>query len=264
MVYVRETGECLMGASTAKSPREPGYSWNPNRRRRSQSKGSSGGGGRDHVVTDPAIVAAAMRANSLVKRLFDVVVALGGLVVASPILLTVALLIWLNDRGPVLYGHRRVGRQGRPFPCWKFRSMVLDGDAVLAEHFKRFPAAERQWRETQKLTNDPRVTRVGAIIRKLSIDELPQLWNVLMGEMSIVGPRPITRAELDRYAKERRYYLLVRPGITGLWQVSGRSSTTYDRRIELDRLYLVHWSYQQDMMILWKTVPAVLKSENTA
>ena len=254
-----------MGGSLTKPYKDSGYSWNPSRRRRraSSHESSSENRGRSHVVTDPAVVIASMRANGFGKRLFDISAAACGLIVLSPLLLIVALLIKFRDRGKALYGHPRVGRQGRVFRCWKFRSMVdSGGEALLADYFARDPAAEREWRETQKLANDPRVTRIGAFIRKTSIDELPQLWNVLIGQMSIIGPRPITRAELDRYGKERRYYLLVRPGITGLWQVSGRSSTTYDRRIELDRNYLMHWSYQQDAMILLKTVPAVLKSEN--
>ena len=253
-----------MGVNLTKAYRDSGYSWNPSRRRRRATGHDSSPESRvrSHIVTDPAVVIASMRANGLGKRLFDIIAAACGLIVLTPPLLVVALLIKLQDGGKALYGHPRIGRQGRVFRCWKFRSMVANGDAVLAAHFERFPAAEREWRETQKLANDPRVTRIGAFIRKTSIDELPQLWNVLVGQMSVIGPRPITRAELDRYGKERRYYLLVRPGITGLWQVSGRSSTTYDRRIELDRNYLMHWSYQQDAMILLKTVPAVLKSEN--
>lgn len=254
-----------MGGSLTKAYKDSGYSWNPSRRRRraASHESSPESRGRRHVVTDPTVVIASMRANGFGKRLFDIIAAAGGLIALSPLLLGVALLIKLRDGGTALYGHPRIGRQGRVFRCWKFRSMVASGgEALLAEHFARCPAAEREWRETQKLADDPRVTRIGAFIRKTSIDELPQLWNVLIGQMSIIGPRPITRAELDRYGKERRYYLLVRPGITGLWQVSGRSSTTYDRRIELDRSYLMHWSYQQDAMILLKTFPAVLRSEN--
>ena len=251
-----------MSAGAAKSVRDAGLSLGrSNRRRRRSGVGGEGGGVRSHIVTDPAIVFASMRANSAAKRAFDVFASLSGLIALLPILLTVAVLIWLEDRGPALYGHRRVGRQGRTFKCWKFRSMVRDGDAVLAAHLARNPAAEVEWRETQKLTADPRVTRIGAFLRKTSLDEFPQLWNVLIGQMSIVGPRPITRAELDRYGKDRRYYLLVRPGITGLWQVSGRSTTTYERRIALDRNYLENWSFSQDAAILLKTVPAVLKSE---
>ncbi len=253
-----------MGAVVAKSAADVDPSGSRSSRGRRRSSGGGPKGPRSHVVTDPHIVFASMRANGMGKRVFDVVAALGGLAVLLPILLTVALLIWLSDRGPALYGHRRVGRQGRTFLCWKFRSMVRNGDAVLAQHLAENPAAEREWRDTQKLTDDPRVTTIGRFIRKTSIDELPQLWNVLMGQMSVIGPRPITRTELDRYGKDRRYYLLVRPGITGLWQVSGRNSTTYERRIAIDRTYLENWSYSQDVMILWKTVPAVLKSEGAS
>lgn len=219
---------------------------------------------RDHVITDPRLIDAAARANGVFKRLFDFTAAFCGLAVLAPVLLTVALIVYLGDRGPALYGHKRVGRHGRTFKCWKFRSMVRNGDEVLAAHLAANPEAELEWRETQKLTDDPRITPIGAFIRKTSIDELPQLWNVLVGEMSLIGPRPITRGELDRYGKARRYYLLVRPGITGLWQVSGRSTTTYDRRVELDRNYLENWSYGQDAMILLKTLPAVLKSEGAS
>ena len=216
---------------------------------------------RDHVITDPRLIAAATRANGVFKRIFDFTAAACGLTVLAPVLLTVALIVYIGDRGPAFFGHTRVGRHGRTFKCWKLRSMVRNGDDLLKAHLAANPEAQREWSETQKLTDDPRITPIGAFIRKTSIDELPQLWNVLVGEMSLIGPRPITRGELDRYGKARRYYLLVRPGITGLWQVSGRNSTTYDRRVELDRNYLENWSYGQDAMILLRTLPAVLKSE---
>jgi exopolysaccharide production protein ExoY len=253
-----------MSAGVEYSQRETGWSLGRSNRRRRRSGSESSPGSaqmRPHTVTDKQVVLAAHRANCGLKRAFDVVSSACGLLALSPVLVTVALLIWLNDRGPVFYGHTRVGRQGRLFRCWKFRSMVMNGDAMLSAHLAANPDAAKEWADTQKLTDDPRVTRIGAFIRKTSIDELPQLWNVLMGEMSVIGPRPITRKELDRYGKDRRYYLLVRPGITGLWQVSGRSSTTYERRVSLDRSYLENWSFQQDAMILLKTVPAVLKSE---
>jgi exopolysaccharide production protein ExoY len=235
----------------------------PRRRRRS----GSGGGGyypRAHAITDPALIDSADKANGLLKRLFDFSAALSGLVMLSPILITAGVLIWLQDRGPILYGHKRVGRKGRHFRCWKFRSMVRHSDAALKAHLESDPDAAAEWERTQKLVNDPRVTRLGAFLRKTSIDELPQLWNVLMGEMSVIGPRPITRPELDRYGPDRRYYLLVRPGITGLWQVSGRSNTTYERRIALDRHYLENWSYRQDIDILVRTPLAVLRSEGAS
>jgi exopolysaccharide production protein ExoY len=253
-----------MGAEVANTYREAVYGLDrTSRRRRRSAGGSSGGSGgpRSHVVTDPHIVMASMRANGAAKRAFDIISSFCGLVALAPVLLMAGLLVWLHDRGPVLYGHKRVGRQGRQFKCWKFRTMVQNGDEVLAAHLEANPEARIEWEETQKLTDDPRVTPIGAFLRKTSIDELPQLWNVLKGEMSVIGPRPITRKELDRYGKDRRYYLLVRPGITGLWQVSGRSATTYERRVSLDRAYLENWSYGQDAMILVKTIPAVLKSE---
>lgn len=231
----------------------------PQRRRRTGSDAP-----REHAITDKRLIAVAARANGVGKRLFDFTAAACGLLVLAPLLLTVALIVHLGDRGPAIYGHKRVGRHGRQFKCLKFRSMVRDGDAVLARHLEANPEAAIEWRDTQKLKDDPRVTLIGKFIRKTSIDELPQLWNVLMGDMSLIGPRPITRSELDRYGKSRRYYLLVRPGITGLWQVSGRSSTTYERRVELDRNYLENWSYQRDAMILLMTIPALLRSEETA
>jgi Undecaprenyl-phosphate galactose phosphotransferase WbaP len=253
-----------MDASFLKPDPAPS-SWS--RQPRARRRRSGGGGGyypRAHAITDPALISSADKANSLIKRLFDIGAALSGLVLLSPILITASLFIWLQDRGPILYGHKRVGRKGRHFRCWKFRSMVRHGDEVLRAYLEAHPAAKAEWERTQKLANDPRVTRIGAFIRKTSIDELPQLWNVLIGEMSIIGPRPITRPELDRYGPDRRYYLLVRPGITGLWQVSGRSNTSYERRIALDRQYLENWSYKQDITILMRTPLAVLRSDGAS
>jgi exopolysaccharide production protein ExoY len=249
-----------MGAEVAK-PAEVTQSGTHGARRRSRADGQRTYAKREHAITDRALIAIVQKANGPVKRLFDIVAALSGLIVLSPALLTVALLIWAHDGGSAIYGHKRVGRHGRYFKCWKFRSMVRNGDEILAAHIAANPEAEREWLATQKLTDDPRVTPIGKFIRKTSLDEFPQLWNVLFGEMSIIGPRPIVRSELDRYGKDRRYYLLVRPGITGLWQVNGRSATTYARRIELDRLYVENWSYAQDIDILLKTPMAVLKGD---
>jgi exopolysaccharide production protein ExoY len=230
-------------------------------RRRSRADGRPAYAKREHAITDRGLIATVAKANGGAKRLFDILAALSGLILLSPALLTVAFFIWAHDGGSPIYGHKRVGRYGRHFKCWKFRSMVRDGDAMLAAHLAANPEAQREWDATQKLTDDPRVTPIGALIRKTSIDELPQLWNVLFGEMSVIGPRPIVRSELDRYGKDRRYYLLVRPGITGMWQVNGRSATSYQRRIELDRLYVENWSYAQDAEILLKTPVAVFKGE---
>lgn len=212
-------------------------------------------------VTDPRLILIARKANGLFKRAVDISGALFALIIFSPIFAIVALLVWLQDRGPMVYAHTRVGRYGRPFRCLKFRSMVLNGDQVLQAHLAANPEAAEEWRKTFKLNNDPRVTWLGKFLRKSSLDELPQFWNVLKGEMSLVGPRPITRTELDRYSKERRYYLLVRPGITGLWQITGRSDSSYENRIKLDREYLEHWSYMRELWILFMTVPAVIAAK---
>ena len=186
------------------------------------------------------------------------------LIFLAPALLTIALLIKLTDRGPILYRHTRVGRQGERFQCLKFRSMATDSAERLARILLDDPHAAEEWELHQKLRNDPRVTMIGKFLRKSSLDELPQLLNVLQGDMSIVGPRPITRAELNRYGKDRRYYLLVRPGITGLWQVSGRSSTGYERRIRFDREYLEEWSWLGEFWIILMTIPAVLNTRDAA
>lgn len=214
-----------------------------------------------HRITDPRLIFLSRKANGLFKRTIDVLGALVGLALFSPIFVIVAALIWLQDRGPALYSHVRVGRYGRTFRCLKFRSMVHNGDEVLNAYLANNPEAAEEWRKFHKLTDDPRVTPLGKFLRKSSLDELPQFWNVLVGDMSLVGPRPITRAELDRYAKERRYYLLVRPGITGLWQVTGRSDSSYENRIKLDREYLENWSYLRELWIIFMTVPAVIAAK---
>lgn len=212
-------------------------------------------------VTDPRLIFLARKANGFVKRAIDVAGALFGLIFLSPFILTVALLVRMQDGGPILYAHPRVGRHGRIFRCLKFRTMIHDNEGILNKYLADNPAAAEEWRLHHKLTNDPRITWLGRFLRKSSLDELPQFWNVLMGEMSLVGPRPITRVELDRYAKARRFYLLVRPGITGLWQVTGRSDSSYESRIKLDREYLENWSFRRDIWILVMTIPAVLAAK---
>jgi undecaprenyl-phosphate galactose phosphotransferase len=217
---------------------------------------------RNHRVRDPRVVRAARRANSGDKRLFDVIASLFGLVLLLPVFVTLAILIKMNDGGPVFYAHRRVGRRGRTFRCWKFRTMQEDADHALAAFLEQNPEAAAEWRETQKLRFDPRITTVGRFLRFTSLDELPQLFNVVLGEMSLVGPRPVTKSELnDRYAKDRRYYLLVRPGVTGLWQVSGRNKLSYSRRVQLDEQYLREWSFWQDISILLRTFDVVFRRD---
>jgi exopolysaccharide production protein ExoY len=197
------------------------------------------------------------------KRGFDVLGASLALLVFSPLLILLALLVKLSDGGPILYGHARVGRSGRTFRCLKFRTMVMNGDAVLAAHLRADPDALSEWMATRKLKHDPRVTAVGAVLRKLSLDELPQLLNILSGDMSIVGPRPVVRDELDHYGKAAIFYLKSRPGLTGLWQVSGRNDVSYATRVALDRSYVENWSLLQDMLIIVKTVPAVCMSKGS-
>lgn len=215
-----------------------------------------------HRITDRNLIRRVRAANGRAKRVFDFAIAATALLFFLPVFLTVALLIKLTDPGPVFYGHRRIGRHGERFSCLKFRTMAIDADERLAHILGADPKAAEEWETTQKLRNDPRVTKLGAFLRKSSLDELPQLWNVLRGDMSIIGPRPITRDELNRYGRDRRYYLLVRPGITGLWQVSGRSSAGYDKRIGYDRQYLEEWSWLGEFWILLMTIPALLNTDN--
>ncbi|TIM51390.1 MAG: sugar transferase [Mesorhizobium sp.] len=172
----------------------------------------------------------------------------------------VALLVKFSDGGPIFYGHSRIGRGGRIFPCLKFRTMVQDGERVLAAYLAANPDANAEWTATRKLKNDPRVTRVGAVLRKLSLDELPQIINILQGDMSLVGPRPVVRDELEIYGSSAVYYLKSRPGLTGLWQVSGRNDVSYDSRVAFDRHYVENWSLFEDIRIIIKTVPAVWMS----
>lgn len=193
-----------------------------------------------------------LRTNRL-KRVFDVVGALGLLLLFSAPMLLIALLIRL-DGGPVAFGHRRVGADGRPFTCWKFRSMVINAHEVFEEVLRRDPVARAEWAATHKLRNDPRITRIGRFLRRTSLDELPQLFNVLAGDMSLVGPRPIVTDEVARYRTCYTVYTQCRPGLTGLWQVSGRSDVDYGRRVQLDTAYAFGWSFWGDIAIMLKTV----------
>ena len=201
--------------------------------------------------------------QSPIKSAFDFAAAAVLLVLLLPVFVVVGLLIRL-DGGPAMFSHRRVGTGGRRFQCLKFRSMVLDADAVLARLLRDDPTAAEEWAATQKLRNDPRITPIGRILRKTSLDELPQLINVLRGEMSLVGPRPIVENEVNRYGDQIRYYMAARPGMTGLWQVSGRSETTYDDRVRLDVRYVREWSLWQDIAILLKTVLVVIQRRGAA
>ena len=198
--------------------------------------------------------------NTGIKRILDIVIASAALVFVLPLLLIVGLLIRLQDGGRAVYVQKRYGHNGRTFMCYKLRSMVLNSDQRLKEILEADPVARDEWERTQKLTNDPRITPLGHFIRKTSIDELPQLLNILKGEMSIVGPRPIVENEIAKYGEFYRDYCAVRPGLTGLWQVEGRSNTTYEQRVQLDVRYARTRSFSGDIMIMFRTVPAVLFS----
>jgi lipopolysaccharide/colanic/teichoic acid biosynthesis glycosyltransferase len=194
-------------------------------------------------------------------RILDIAISLVALLFVLPLMIVTAVAIKIQDGGPVFFGHRRVGRAGRTFRCWKFRSMVVDAEARLAALLARDPAARAEWEADHKLRRDPRVTALGRFIRATSIDELPQLLNVLKGEMSLVGPRPIVVAEVSRYGRWFGHYCAVRPGITGLWQVSGRNDVDYRRRVAMDVLFAKQNSVSRYLLILAMTVPAVAKRQ---
>jgi Undecaprenyl-phosphate galactose phosphotransferase WbaP len=197
-------------------------------------------------------------AEELLKRAFDLISVVVILTLFSWVILIIVAAIKWSSPGPIVFGHLRVGRSGKAFKCYKFRSMVPNAQEVLRELLERDSDARAEWERDFKLRNDPRVTRIGAFIRKTSLDELPQLWNVLRGEMSIVGPRPVVRRELGLYyGTGRRHYLSVRPGLTGLWQVSGRNDIGYRERVELDRRYVQTWSVFLDFKIVMKTVGVI-------
>jgi lipopolysaccharide/colanic/teichoic acid biosynthesis glycosyltransferase len=180
------------------------------------------------------------------------------LLLLAPLMALVAWLIWRRDGAPVFFGHFRVGRDGDLFRCLKFRSMFRDAERMLQQLLEADPQARAEWEKDQKLSRDPRITPIGHFLRRTSLDELPQLFNVLRGEMSLVGPRPITTGELTRYGAARWHYLSVQPGMTGLWQVSGRNNTTYDERVALDRRYVEARSLRLNLSILLRTVGVVL------
>ncbi|AWV05057.1 sugar transferase [Burkholderia sp. JP2-270] len=197
-------------------------------------------------------------AGDWAKRVFDVVCALSMIVVLAPLLLLIAVMVML-DGGPCVFGHTRIGMNGVKFRCLKFRSMVTNADEVLRELLERDPVARAEWERDFKLKDDVRITRLGRFIRSTSLDELPQLWNVVRGEMSLVGPRPIVEAELERYGAYTSYYLMTKPGITGMWQVSGRSDLDYASRVSLDVQYAKTRSFGGDALIMFKTIGVALK-----
>jgi Undecaprenyl-phosphate galactose phosphotransferase WbaP len=204
--------------------------------------------------------------SCFIKRSMDLVLALVIGIVTLPLIAVIACLIRFSSPGPVFFCHRRIGRGGRVFPMWKFRSMVLDADAALDSYLDADPELRTEWERDHKLRLDPRVTAVGRWLRRTSLDELPQLWNVIRGEMSLVGPRPIVSsaegsAYVQQYPESFEIYRRVRPGMTGLWQISGRNNTTYARRVQLDRYYVLNWSPWVDLFILCRTPKVVITGE---
>jgi len=199
--------------------------------------------------------------SQILKRASDLVLASIIGLVALPLILLVMLIVRLTSKGPAFYGQSRIGLNNTRFTAWKFRSMHQNADEVLCRYLQADPEMQREWEQDHKLRRDPRITRVGSILRKTSLDELPQLWNVLIGDMSLVGPRPIVAAEIPRYGKVFDAYQSVRPGITGMWQVSGRNNTSYEERVQFDEYYVTNWSIWLDLYILARTVKTVLLGE---
>jgi exopolysaccharide production protein ExoY len=191
--------------------------------------------------------------------MFDISGALLGLLMVWPLMLAIAVATRLTDPGPVFYSQSRIGRGGRAFACWKFRTMAVDSHLWFTHYLEMNPEAACEWAEHAKLRDDPRVTRIGRFLRRSSLDELPQLFNILMGDMSFVGPRPVIADELVRYGTGARAYLRTRPGLTGLWQVSGRNDVPYRRRIAMDRRYVARWSMLLDFAILLRTARVVVR-----
>src|SRR5450631_1411340 len=196
-----------------------------------------------------------------VKRLLDILIVCSFLPCLLPLLLIVAVIVRISSPGPILYRQRRIGRFGREFELWKFRSMYVDSDEILRNHLQINDEAAREWAQSRKLKMDPRVTRLGNLLRRASLDELPQFINVLAGDMSLVGPRPIVSAEKAQYRDAYFFYASARPGLTGLWQVSGRSNLTYHQRVALDEEYIRGWNLALDIQILWRTARVVCQSK---
>ncbi|MCO8121624.1 undecaprenyl-phosphate galactose phosphotransferase WbaP [Stieleria sp. TO1_6] len=208
---------------------------------------------RDHLQNPIALAT---------KRSIDFLLAATAVAFLSPVFLLVVFLVKSKSPGPAFYGHRRIGRGGKTFRVWKFRTMVVNADQVLEQHLESDSEMRHQWIEDQKLKNDPRIIQgIGHFLRRTSLDELPQLWNVVRGDMSLVGPRPIVADEVQRYRNMYPLYLRVRPGITGLWQVSGRNDTSYEHRVRLDSYYVCNWSIWLDAYLVLRTVRTILMRE---
>lgn len=197
----------------------------------------------------------------LVKRCADVLLIIVSVPLTMLLLGVVSAMVKWSSPGPIFYSHRRIRKSGAFFSMWKFRTMCVNSAEVLEEYLARHPEARAEWNRTHKLRHDPRITPVGSFLRRYSLDELPQLWNVLVGQMSLVGPRPIVAAEVEKYGDCFDCYCRVKPGLTGLWQVSGRSALSYDERVALDCEYVEGWSLSRDVRILAKTFSSVVNQD---
>jgi exopolysaccharide production protein ExoY len=195
------------------------------------------------------------------KRVVDLALALLMLPPAAVLMVLIGLAIASTSKGPVIFRQWRIGRNGRPFVIWKFRTMHADADCILREHLKRSAEVREEWHEKHKLSRDPRITPLGRLLRETSLDEIPKILNILAGDMSFVGPRPIVKKETVRYAERLPYYLAARPGVTGLWQISGRCNVSYQTRVILDETYVRHWTIGGDIWILLHTPLAVLRKD---
>jgi undecaprenyl-phosphate galactose phosphotransferase len=200
------------------------------------------------------------RLPRLIKRCFDLLVSISVLLLGSPLFLFIALKVRQSGK-PIFFGHTRVGQYNRPFKCYKFRTMAPNADKLLADLLANDAEARAEWERDFKLKNDPRITPIGHFLRKTSLDEIPQLWNVLKGDMSLVGPRPVVTAELERYGNQLEYYLEAKPGVTGLWQISGRNDVSYETRVYLDAWYVKNWSLFNDIVILIKTIKVIFRKD---
>jgi exopolysaccharide production protein ExoY len=222
----------------------------------------------NHLTPSPAIIPLHLSLDYKIKHIpikrgFDIFFSLLCLSIGFPIFLLIAFLIFIISPGKVIYSHERIGRGGKPFRCYKFRSMYVNADQRLKDILAANPHLRKEWEKNYKLKNDPRVTFFGAFLRKTSLDEIPQFWNVLKGDLSIVGPRPVVKDEITKYYHIKAYKILsIRPGLTGIWQVSGRSDiNSYDTRIQMDEFYVDHHSFLLDMKLIAKTIPAMLFSK---
>jgi bacterial sugar transferase family protein len=213
---------------------------------------------RDIVIV-PKIAKKASKINYMsVKRVFDLVISTIGLIILSPIFLILAIIVKLDSKGPVFFAHTRYGKNGKKFKMYKFRTMYENAQDMINDFT---PEQMKEWKENFKLQDDPRITKVGKFLRKTSLDELPQIVNIIKGDLSIIGPRPVIEEELEKYGENKEKFLSVTPGLTGYWQANGRSSTTYEQRMEMELYYIDHISPKLDFKIFFKTIESVIKKE---